>query len=87
MVSLDLGKIFQEALGGLRKLQRFMVCDHGTSCRQRCFQVDRFQARAVAEHIVRDTGNTKSDLRKVDQKIVAVQFHLRQQLQSWAANT
>ena len=44
--------------------------------------MDRFQARAVAEHIVRDTGNTKSDLRKVDQKIVAVQFHLRQQLQS-----
>ena len=32
--------------------------------------------------IVRDTGNAKSDFRKVDQKIVAVQLHLRQQLQS-----
>ena len=59
-----------------------MMSNHGTSCRQWCFQVDRFQARAVAEHIVRDTGNAKSDFRKVDQKIVAVQLHLRQQLQS-----
>ena len=32
--------------------------------------------------IIRDTGNTKSDLCKIDQQIVAVQFNLRQQLQS-----
>ena len=44
--------------------------------------MDRFQARTVAEHIIRDTGNTKSDLCKIDQQIVAVQFNLRQQLQS-----
>ena len=44
--------------------------------------MDRFQTRTVAEHIIRDTGNTKSDLCKIDQQIVAVQFNLRQQLQS-----
>ena len=42
--------------------------------------MDRFQTRTVAEHIIRDTGNTKSDLCKIDQQIVAVQFNLRQQL-------
>ena len=87
MIVSDLGKIFKKALGSLGKLQCFMMSDHGTSCGQRCFQMDRFQTRTVAEHIVRDTGNAKSDFRKVDQKIVAVQLHLRQQLQSLAANT
>ena len=82
LIISDLGKIFQKTLGSLRKLQCFMMSDHGTSCRQRCFQMDRFQARTVAEHIIRDTGNTKSDLCKIDQQIVAVQFNLRQQLQS-----
>lgn len=33
----DLGKIFQKTLCSLGKLQRFMVGDHGTSCRERCF--------------------------------------------------
>ena len=42
LIVSDLGKIFKKALGSLGKLQCFMMSDHGTSCGQRCFQMDRF---------------------------------------------
>ena len=43
--------------------------------------MDRFQTRTVAEHIIRDTGNTKSDLCKIDQQIVAAEFDFGYQIQ------
>lgn len=77
-----ISEVFQEALGSLGELESFMMSDHCASCRKRVFKINRFQPRAVFKHVIRNAGDAKADLGKVDQKVIAVKLNFRQKLQS-----